>query len=105
MQGINWIGKIGEGLLSLLYPSGKKKCRNAKKCTSKRDWKRAAKWIDEREVITRTTQGRIMRESYMKQQGYRFYVYVGPGVIEYFKTLKRAVEYQNTTGGTIGEVG
>ncbi len=45
-----------------------------------------------------------MQESYMRQQGYRFYVYVGPGAIEYFKTLKEAVEYQNIMGGTIGEV-
>ena len=40
----------------------------------------------------------------MYELGYRFYVYVGPGNIEYFKTLDAAISYHDEMGGTIGEV-
>lgn len=49
MQGISWLRKAGEGLLSLFYPGGSRRKRRP----SKKDWKKAAKWIDEREATTK----------------------------------------------------
>jgi len=40
----------------------------------------------------------------MRQQGFRYYVYVRPGLIDYFRTIEEAVEFQSVAGGTIGEV-
>lgn len=40
----------------------------------------------------------------MYKAGYRYYVYVGPGAISYFRTLSEAKEYQQQMGGEIGEV-
>lgn len=37
-------------------------------------------------------------------EGYRYYVYVGPGHIEYFYTLREAMYFQEDNGGNIGEV-
>lgn len=40
----------------------------------------------------------------MKRNGYRFYVYNGPGMIEYFRTREEAESRAEETGGRIGEV-
>ena len=53
MQGISWLRKAGEGVLSLLYPVRKRKRR-----PSRRHWKKAAKWINEREVATKNKRHR-----------------------------------------------
>lgn len=45
-----------------------------------------------------------MYHTSMYNAGYRYYVYVGPGNISYFKTLVEASDYQQNMGGTIGEV-
>ena len=45
-----------------------------------------------------------MSESSKRRQGFRYYVYLGPGAIEYFTTLVDAQDYQSEFGGTIGEV-
>lgn len=37
-------------------------------------------------------------------EGYRYYVYVCPGHIEYFKTLEGAQDYINESSGTLGDV-
>ncbi len=36
--------------------------------------------------------------------GYRYYVYDGPGMISYFRTLAEATAYAEESGGRIGEV-
>ena len=36
--------------------------------------------------------------------GYRFYVYVSPGHIEYFETIQGAQDYKDEFGVTIGNV-
>lgn len=40
----------------------------------------------------------------MYNSGYRYYVYVAPGVIEYFETIEEAQNFAQETGGLIGEM-
>jgi len=40
----------------------------------------------------------------MYYAGYRYYVFVCSGVIQYFETVEEAQEYVELTGGQIGEV-
>jgi hypothetical protein len=37
-------------------------------------------------------------------EGYRYYVYCGPGHIEYFKELIIALDYVKNNGGKLGQV-
>lgn len=41
---------------------------------------------------------------YIRDYGYRYYVYLGPGNIKYFYTFDEAQIYATETGGKIGEV-
>jgi hypothetical protein len=38
------------------------------------------------------------------RQGFRFYVYRGPGMIEYFRTIEEAQAWADETGGNVGTV-
>lgn len=46
----------------------------------------------------------MQQHTSMYNAGYRFYVYDGPGMINYFYTLEAAQEYADKSGGRIGEV-
>lgn len=37
-------------------------------------------------------------------EGYRYYVYLGPGNIKYFKGLIEALEFVKLNGGKLGQV-
>lgn len=43
-------------------------------------------------------------ESYMKRQGYAYYVYVRPGVIEYFRDYESAEEYAEIHDAEVQEI-
>lgn len=45
-----------------------------------------------------------MRETYKKQQGYEYYVYVCPGVIEYFFDYDSAKEYAEKNNSEVKEM-
>ena len=45
-----------------------------------------------------------MKHTTRYNDGYRYYVYVGPGNISYFQELAKAQEYAKKTDGAIGEV-
>ena len=40
----------------------------------------------------------------MQKSGYRFYVYRGPGMIDYFRTEEEALAWAEEMGGRIGTV-
>jgi hypothetical protein len=40
-----------------------------------------------------------LSESWKKRQGYNFYVYLGPGRIEYFETYDQAKRFADDNGG------
>jgi hypothetical protein len=40
-----------------------------------------------------------MSDTWKKQQGYNFYVYLGPGRIEYFETYDAAKQCADDNGG------
>lgn len=45
-----------------------------------------------------------METTFKQSLGYKYYVYVSPGFIEYFYTLEAAQKFQLQSGGTIGVV-
>jgi hypothetical protein len=45
-----------------------------------------------------------MKHTSMYNAGYRYYVYVGPGDIRYFRTINEANDCVDETGGNLGEV-
>jgi len=47
---------------------------------------------------------KMAKETYMKRQGYKYYVYLGPGRIEYFFELTPAQEYAEKNGVEVQEV-
>lgn len=49
-------------------------------------------------------EGSKMLHTSKYNDGYRYYVYDGPGMISYFRTLAEATAYAEESGGRIGEV-
>lgn len=45
-----------------------------------------------------------MFETCMKRQGYKYYVYSGPGNISYFETLEEAEDYAEEVEATVKKV-
>lgn len=43
-------------------------------------------------------------ETYLKRQGYNYYVYVGPGHIEYYVDRDKAQEYADEIGAEVQEM-
>jgi len=43
-------------------------------------------------------------DTYMKRQGYSYYVYLGPGRIEYFFELNSAQAYADACGAQVSEI-
>ena len=50
-----------------------------------------------------TTQNRIL-ETYMRRQDFKYYVYIRPGVIEYFRDYGRAKEFADAWGVEVKEM-
>jgi len=45
-----------------------------------------------------------MKETYLKRQGYNYYVYAAPGVIEYFVDRDKAQKYADEIGVIVEEM-
>jgi hypothetical protein len=45
-----------------------------------------------------------MEETFLKNQGYRYYVYLGPGQIEYFRCYEDARLYADNNGAEVKEM-